>query len=111
MIYDSVMTMEDHVNLVSRSCYDQIRLIGRSRHLLDANATTQFVNGLITSRLDCCNLLLCGVTKATTNKLRRIQNTAARLIVRTWRTEHITPVLKGILTDINFLLKQSLFSF
>jgi len=44
----------------------------------------------ITCRLDYCNSLLCGVS----NNL--LQNAAARLITRTWRCEHISPVLQTL---------------
>ena len=51
---------------------------------------------LITSRLDYCNALINGISNTTLNKLQHVQNTAARIITRTSRHSHITPVLKKL---------------
>jgi hypothetical protein len=41
------------------------------------------VNSLVTSQLDYGNVMLYGLPVNITNKLQRVQNTAARLISRT----------------------------
>ena len=96
VMFDSTMTMEKQVNNVSRSCYGQLRKIGRIRRYLSSEATKSLVNGLVTSRLDYCNALLHGLPKSLIDKLQRVQNTAARIITRTCRRSHITPVLKEL---------------
>ena len=96
VILDSKMDMNEQVNSVSRSCYAQLRRIGHIRPYLSSNATKTLVNSLVTSRLDYCNALLYGIPKSTSDRLQRVQNTAARLITRTPRTEHITPILREL---------------
>ena len=63
------------------------------RPFISEYACRMLVIVLVTSRLDYGNALLYGITKHLTDKLRRVHNTAARLIARTKRTDHITPVL------------------
>lgn len=41
-----------------------------------------------------CNSILIGLPSKELDKLQRLQNTAARLVVRTKKNEHITPILK-----------------
>ena len=95
-ILDSQMTMEEQVNSVSRSCFMQIRNIGKIRQYLTNDSTKSLMNSLVTSRLDYCNSLLIGTPRYILNKLQNVQNTAARLISRTPRFSHITPVLKEL---------------
>ena len=54
------------------------------------------MNSLVTSRLDCCNTLLSGIPKTILNKLQNVQNTTARVVTRTSRYCHITPILKEL---------------
>ncbi len=93
---DSNMTMEKHISSVCRSGYGQLRQIGHIRKYLHIDATKSLVNSLVTSRMDYCNALLCGVPKTSLNKLQHLQNAAARIITKTSRYDHITPVLKEL---------------
>ncbi len=55
--------------------------------------TRSLVQGLVTSRLDYCNALLYGLPPNQLKRLQHVQNTAARIVTRTRRRDHITPVL------------------
>ena len=54
------------------------------------------LNSLVTSRMDYCNVLLYGVPMTHLKKLQTVENTAARLISKTSRHDHISPVLKDL---------------
>ena len=73
-----------------------LRHIGHIRQYLTIDATKSIVNYLVTSRIDYCNSFLNGIPKTTLNKIQNVQNTATRLITRTSRRSHITPVLKDL---------------
>ena len=51
---------------------------------------------LVISRVVYCNALVYGVPKRLLYKLQRVQNTAARVITRVSRRQHITPVLQTL---------------
>jgi hypothetical protein len=84
--------MEKQCNAIARSCYFHIRNIGCMRPFISEDACNMLVNALVTSRLDYGNALLYGIAKNLTDKLQRVHNTAARLITRTKKMDHITPV-------------------
>lgn len=93
VIFDSLLNMDHHVQNIAKSCYHQLRNIGRIRHLISESASKTFVCSLVTSRLDYGNTLLHGVCTSSLSRLHRVQNTAARIITRTRKYDHITPVL------------------
>ena len=90
---DSTLTMERHVNNITRSCYHHIRNIGKIRNNITTDACRTLVQATITSRLDYANALLYGLPKSLISRLQRVQHSAARLISRTKKHDHITPVM------------------
>ena len=85
--------MEKHVSALVRSCFTQIRYIGRIRQYLSESACKTLVATLVTSRLDYANALLYGINKSAMSKLQMVQNSAARLVTRKRKFDHITPDL------------------
>ena len=89
---DRGLTMESHITSVTKMCFAQLRCIGQVRRCLNQDATRSLVQGLVTSRLDYCNALLYGLPANQLKRLQHVQNTAARIVSRTCRRDHITPV-------------------
>ena len=94
--FDSTMTLQPHINAMTSSMFHQIRKIGMIRKYLDKKSAETLVHAFVTSRLDYCNSLLYGLPQDLTNKLQCVHNTAARIVSRTRKYEHITPVLKSL---------------
>ena len=57
-------------------------------------STEILVHGTITSRLDQDNCLLVVATEEQLDKLQLVQNAAARLICKSSKRDHITPILQ-----------------
>jgi hypothetical protein len=93
VIQDSCLTMEKQVNNITRACYYQIRNIGKIRRSITTDACRTLIQASITSRLDYANVLLYGLPRSLLNRLQRVQNSAARLVTRSRKREHISPVL------------------
>ena len=74
------------------TCF-HLRNIGKARRVLTEDATKTVMQSLVMSRLDYCNALLIGIQQDLIAKLQRLQNSAARIVSRTRKYEHITPVL------------------
>ena len=85
--------MTDHISAVVKSCNYQLRCIGRIRQYLSQEAASNLIHAFISSRLDYSNALLSGLPDTLISKLQRIQNTAARILTKTKKYDHITPIL------------------
>ena len=87
------LSLHKHINSICRSASFHLRNIGKIRNYLTDTAAEQLIHAFISSRLDCCNSLLFGLSKKDIGKLQRVQNSAARIVSRTNKFHHITPTL------------------
>ncbi|PIK56827.1 hypothetical protein BSL78_06229 [Apostichopus japonicus] len=94
--FDKNLDMNQHINNICRSASSALHKIGKIRRCLDQQTAETLVHAFVSSRVDNCNSLLYGLPDQQVNKLQRIQNSAARLITRTKRSEHITPILRNL---------------
>ena len=93
---DQHLSMTYHVTAVCAACNYHLYRLSSIRHYLTTEAARSAVNALVTSRLDDCNSLLHNMPLSQTARLQRVPNNAARLITRTSKHDHITPVLKEL---------------
>ena len=95
-VFDQSLSMVSQVNSLTKSCYYHLRNIGTIRKLLTKEATETLVHALVTSRLDLGNAVLYGIPNNLIQKLQLVQNTAARIVSRTRKHQHISPVLRQL---------------
>ena len=94
--FDDGMTLKQHISNTCRSSYMQLRKINSIRQYLTTNAVKTLVQSVVISRLDYCNSTYIGLPTTTTQKLQLSHNAAARIINKTRRHEHITPILQEL---------------
>ena len=108
------MSMDKHIFVIVKSCIFQLRdfhhilpFISKTAAITLANAFVHshldycFVHShlnyyFVHSHLDYCNSLFYGLPKYSIHHLQKIQNIAARIVTRTSRFTHITPILKSL---------------
>ena len=86
--------MVHQVNSICKACHFHLRTIWSIRPFLNTEATKTLA--LITSRLDYCNSLLYGIHKYLIDKLQRIQNSAARVIFKKSKYDHVHDILNDL---------------
>ena len=95
-VFDPNMNMSAHVSKNIKSANYHLRNIGKIRKFLNTDTTKSAIVSLVTSRLDYCNGLLCGITDELLCRLQKVQNNAARVVSGSKKYDHITPVLKDL---------------
>ena len=91
------MSMGLHIKNVCRSAYSELCRISTIQDLLSADSTKTFVSAFVLSRLDYCNSLLSGCPKHLLEKLQKMQNSAARLVLKAHEQDHVSP-FSGLFT-------------
>ena len=74
----------------------ELRRIASIRPYLTQSATAQLISSAITSRLDYCNSILAGLPLKQISRLQRVQNNAAKLVLRKSKYDHVTPHLQEL---------------
>uniref|UniRef100_A0A8C7IHH4 Reverse transcriptase domain-containing protein n=1 Tax=Oncorhynchus kisutch TaxID=8019 RepID=A0A8C7IHH4_ONCKI len=93
---DPDLSFEEHIKTFSRTDFFHLRNIAKIRNFLSKNDAEKCIHAFVTSRLDYCNALLSGYPDKALNRLQLVLNTAARILTRTKKCDHITPVLASL---------------
>ena len=87
------LSFQQHVSRTCQICYLNLHRISYVHNYLSQDALKTLISAFVLSRIDYCNSLLAGCPKQLIHKLKKVQNNAARLICRTPKSDHISPVL------------------
>ncbi|XP_068704443.1 uncharacterized protein [Montipora foliosa] len=93
MWLDSKLSMDANITKTCAAAFYFLDNIRRIRRYLSKESTESLIHAFISSRLDYCNSLFYNIPAYQLEKLQRIQNAAARLILKESKFCHITPLL------------------
>src|SRR6218665_2683193 len=92
---DGPLTMRDHVLRICRTSFyqlGQLRVIRGS--LSTETCTTALVHAFVSSGLGYCNSLFAGLSDEPINKLQSVLRSAARMVLRKRKFDHLTDDLR-----------------
>ena len=93
----TLIDMKKQVSQTISTCSIYLRNINNQISCFLPRPTKErVVNAIITSRLDYCGAILYGTSAVNIARLQRIHNTAARLIMRSPRSDSATPLLREL---------------
>ena len=97
------MTLDKHINQITSHSYKLLRNIGRVRHVLSNKHTDKLAHAGKMQQIDYCSNLFFNMIKANLFKLHKVQNAAARLVVRKRKRSlgwflYVAPFLLKIVT-------------
>src|SRR6218665_2175812 len=87
---DSELTFADHISLLTRSCFYQLRRLRAIRRSVSPKVFLTIVHAFICTCIDYCNSLLIGLPKTRLAPLQSVLNAAARMIARLPPYSHIS---------------------
>ena len=94
VMLDTHLTMKNQVINLVRTANFELRHINSIRHYFSVEAAQKLVLAFVMFRLDYCNSLLYG--QYLINRLQKVPNNAARLILKVPKTDQITPHLQTL---------------
>ena len=94
--FDTNMDNRSHIEHICNLSWFYLRNLSAIRKYLSKESTQTLVHAFVTSRLDFCNSLFYGTPASVLSKLQSIQNAAARIVTKTSKYDHITPVLHSL---------------
>ena len=82
---------------VSFHCYPSPRKYCQTQtHSLSFPDAEKLIHAFVSSRLDYCNALLIGTPSKSIQRLKYVQNSAVRILMRVRKYEHVTPILHSL---------------
>ena len=90
---DKNLSLDKQINTITSHCYKILKDIGSIRTSLMLIHLESLVHAVISSRLDYCNSLYINISKKNMNKLQKLQNAAARLVLGRRRRDSATEAL------------------
>ena len=93
---DKNLNMDKHVNNVVAHCYKILKDIGGIKKSMQKDDVQKLVHAVISQRLDYCNSLFMNINKENLNKLQKVQNSAARMVLGRRRQDSATQALREL---------------
>ena len=94
--FDKNLNLKSQVSETCRACYYHLRDLRRIRRHLDFESAKTLGHALVSSRLDYCNSLYCGLPIREVSKLQRVQNRLARIVTKSRPFARSTPLLRSL---------------
>ncbi len=90
MLFVNNLSFDSHVSSICKTEFFHLKNISKLRPTVKYR---MLIHAFMTSRLDYCNALLGGCSARLINKLQMVKNAAARVLTRTRKYDHISPVM------------------
>jgi len=96
VVLDHCLSFSRHATSVARACNYHVQAIRHVRHFLTTELALTLACSLILPRLDYCNAVLHGAPASSIQKLQRMQNTAARVVLQSARRSPSQPLFQQL---------------
>ena len=95
-MFDPELNMSTQVKKLCRGAWINRHNIGKIWSYLTEDQTKTAVHVYVTSKLDGNNALLAGALSVLTSQIQCAHNSAAKLVIRSKKHDHVTPLLANL---------------
>ena len=85
--------MNCHITNICRSVYLEIRRLKHMSRFVDENSLKTLASSFILSKFDYCNALFKNLNQCQIEKMQKLQNFAAKVVLGKCIYDHVTPWL------------------
>ena len=96
VILDKHLSYDEHISKIVSSCNLKLKQISRVKYLFDEKTLIFIIQSLVFSSLFYCSTLWSNTSNKNIAKLQLVQNFAARIVTKSRKFDHITPILKQL---------------
>ncbi len=96
VLFDSNLSFDSHVSSICITAFFLLKNTSKLKPILSMSNAEMLIHAFMTSKLDYCNALLGGSSARLINNLHMVQNAEARVLTRTRKYDHITPVISTL---------------
>ena len=89
VLLDRFLTFGPYINSNVAYCYKLLKDVSSIRGLITQSQTESLVHSVTSSRLDYCNSVFYGLNKSVIDKLQKVQNAAARVVLKLRKRDSI----------------------
>lgn len=90
------LTYDQHITKTAPSCMSCLSQISHTKQVFDKCSLLTIINSLLFSQLFYCSNVWANASRFNVSKLQSLRDFAARIVTRTRKCDHITPVLKEL---------------
>ena len=104
---DSHLTYDCHISNVVSSCVAKLCQINRVKNSFDGKTLEQLISSLVFSKMLYCSTVWSNTSTTNIKKLQLVQNFACKIVTKTRKFDHVTPLLH----ELNWLSVDQLLFF
>ena len=104
---DRHLNYDKHVSLLVSSCMNKLCQINRAKNSFDTKTLSEVISSLIISKMVYCSSVWSNTSASNVKKVQSIQNFACKIITKSRKYDHVTPLLR----ELNWLPVDKLLYF
>ena len=93
---DRHLNYDNHISQLASSCMNKLYQINRAKNSFDPKTLSEVVSSLVINNMLYCSSMWSNTSASNVKKLQSIENFACKIITKTRKYDHVTPLLREL---------------